>query len=369
MNLKKLFIKAFIAIAIVIFILSCNKASERIKIGVVLELTGASSVHGQDALAAIQMALEKVNNNGSINGKKIEIVVEDNASQPSQTVEAVEKLINVNKVLIIIGPITSAGTLAGAPIADKNKTILFSPTAASPKIFGISPYCYRIGLMTVPQGGKMADYCFNDVGIKNMGILAMNDETGTAYADDFQKSFEKLGGKIVLRLEYNKTDIDFRTLLTNLKKSKIDYLYVTAVPRTMGYIIRQSTELSYKPHFYANAGIEGEDLITIAGSAADGIIFTGLSPDTSFINKFIQKTNRQPSICAPQSYDAFNIVINAIKEKGPDKEGIKEYFKDMPTYKGIGGEISFDTDGEVVREAHLKNIRNGIFISLSKNNK
>jgi len=368
---RKLLLTALLAIllvamGIVVYWRSVATDTNVVKIGVVLELTGASSVHGQDALESIRMALEKVNAAGGIDGKKVELVVEDNASKPAKTVDAVTKLITVDDVTVIIGPITTAGTLAGAEIADRHKVVLFSPTAASSEVHGRSPYCFRIGLLTTTQGERMAAYCFSERGIANVGQLVMNDETGVAYANDFRKKFEKLGGAITLRIEYQKTDTEFRAQLTKLKEAGISNLYVSAVPRTMGFICRQARELNYRPQLFANAGVEGEDLLIIGGDAAEGLVFTGLAPTDEFSGEFERRTSRQPSIGAPQAYDTFNIVIAAIRANGASAEAVRAYLHEMPPFTGVGGRIQFDATGEVVREAHLKTVRQGRFVRLQE---
>lgn len=356
------------------FLTGCNRNSDNkeqaakttpIRIGVLLPLTGTSAIHGKDCLVGIEMARDETNDRGGINGRKIELFVEDTASKTASAVEALTKLIEVNKVPLVLGPISTAETMAGAEVATRTKTVLFSPTAAGPEIHGKSPYCFRIGLMTTPQGKRMAEYCYKELGIKTMGMLAMNDETGTAYADAFQSAYVSLGGKIPVRLSYMKSDTEFRTVLTQLNNAKAANLYVTCVPTTMGYIARQATELGYKPKFFTNAGVEGEDLLTKAGSSANGIIFTGLAPTEDFLKKFESRTKRQPGIAGPQGYDAFQIIVNALKTKGENREGIREYLAKMPPYDGVGGRISFDETGEVVRVPHLKVVDGGHFKKLN----
>ena len=359
------------ALSLSAILLSCGRndqepAAQPIRVGVVMPLTGASSVHGQDALAAIRMAQERVNAAGGVNGRRIELVVEDNASLPAKVVEAMQKMIDVDKVCVIIGPISSSETLAGAEVATRAKVVLFSPTAASPKIHGASPYCFSIGLMTSPQGERLADYCFRELGIREMGILAMNDETGISYADSFHDAYVKRGGRITTYMKYSKTDTEFRTALTSLREKGVRHLYVSAVPQTMGFIVRQATEIDYRPGFFANAGIEGEDFITIGKNAAEGVIFTGLAPGEDFVRAFMERTKRQPSICAPQSYDAFNIIVNALRAGGGDRESIRRYLANMPPVTGVGGDIRFDSTGEVVRQAHLKTVLKGRFVKLGR---
>jgi branched-chain amino acid transport system substrate-binding protein len=355
--------------------IGCNKGPEAqkraggmepIRIGILLPLTGTSAIHGKDCLVGIEIARDKTNDKGGINGRKVELIVEDTASKTASAVEALTKLIEVDRVPVVIGPISSAETLAGAEVADRSKTVLFSPTAASPEIHGKSPYCFRIGLMTTPQGERMAEYCYQELGIVAMGILAMNDETGISYADAFQSAYESMGGKISIRLSYLKSDTEFRTILTQLKNSKVENLYVTCVPTTMGAIARQAIELDYKPKIFTNAGVEGEDLLTKAGSAAEGIIFTGLAPSEDFLKKFESQAKRQPGIAGPQGYDAFQIIVNALKAKGAVREGIRQYLANMPTYEGVGGRISFDETGEVERIPHLKIVNQGKFLKLTQ---
>ncbi|MFA6054629.1 MAG: penicillin-binding protein activator [Thermodesulfovibrionales bacterium] len=374
--IKRIIPLLLLALILLPLFIGCNKKNDDkgkaggpapIRIGVLLPLTGTSAIHGKDCLVGIEIARDETNDHGGVNGRPIELIVEDTASKTASAIDALRKLIDIEKVPVVLGPISTAETLAGATVADRAKIVLFSPTAASPEIHGISPYVFRIGLMTTPQGKRMAEYCYQKLGIKSMGILAMNDETGIAYADAFQSAYESFGGKISDRLSYLKSDTEFRTVLTKLKNAKVSNLYVTSVPTTMGYIARQATELAYRPKFFTNAGVEGEDLLTIAGNAAEGIVFTGLAPSEDFLKKFEMRAKRQPGIAGPQGYDAFEIIVNALKARGDDREGIRQYLAKMPPYEGVGGTISFDETGEIVRVPHLKVVADGKFKRLVGN--
>ena len=118
------------------------QADEPIKIGSVLRLS-AGAEDGIPAKRGVELAVDEINKAGGINGRKLEVIFEDEKDSPTSAVNAVQKLINVDKVVAIIGPMTSGAALAAAPSANESKILLVTPTATSPKVSGAGAYIYR----------------------------------------------------------------------------------------------------------------------------------------------------------------------------------------------------------------------------------
>lgn len=264
-------------------IVGCVKQEKTIKIGALLPLTGPSANHGQDAKEGMNLALKEIRNSDKILGNKIEIIWEDDNSTPQGAISGAQKLINIDKVAVIIGPISSSATLAVAPLAEKSKVVLLSPSASSPEISDAGDFIFRNSLLAPPQGKKMAQFCFENLKITKVDVLFLNDDTGWGYYNSFKQNFESLGGKINLVENYDKTDTDFRPQIIKLKKDGAKAVYVPSVPQTMGLILKQSAELGYNPIFLANIGVEGEDLLKIAGEKAEGIYYTSLIVNEKFL--------------------------------------------------------------------------------------
>jgi branched-chain amino acid transport system substrate-binding protein len=356
-----------VALAIALVVTQRKKEPEVIKIGAVLPLTGAAANHGQDAKDGITLAVNEINDKGGVQNRLVKIIFEDSRSTTDGCVSGVQKLIQIDKVPVILGPISSSDVLAVAPVVEKTKTVLFTPSASSPEISQAGDYVFRNSLLAPPQGQKMADFSFYQLKQTTVAILYINDDTGRGYQESFKKAFESLGGNVVFTDTYNREDTDFKTQIIKLKSGGAKSVYVPGIPQTMGLIIKQSAELGYNPIFLGNIGIEGEDLLTIAGSLAKNVFYTSVEVSEKFIETYEKAFGRMPRIAAPLAYDAARIAIMAIANAGYDSIAIKEYLYKITGYEGVTGVVkSFDANGDAQREIIIKTIKNGKFVPLDK---
>lgn len=365
---KTILVTAVIAIAFLITVLYISERGLNvIKIGVVLPLTGPAANHGQDAMDGLRMALEEINAAPPIKGKSVRLLYEDNQSRPTDAVSATKKLINANRVKIIIGPISSTNTLAMLPVTEAEGVLLFSPAASSPEISGKGKLFFRTSLLASPQGAKAAQFTFGRLQCSRAAILFIDDDTGRAYSGSFEDEFGKIGGTVVAKESYEKTGTDFRTQITKIKVKNAKVVYVPAVPRSLGMIIQQCHELDYDPIFVSNYGSEGEDLISIAGELAnDQVYLTSLRLDPNFVSHYRSRFGKQPGIAAPLAYDALNVLVRAIRETqliSPTK--LAEQLRGLGGHTGATGKFSFDEMGEPIREIIIRGVVNGTFREIS----
>jgi branched-chain amino acid transport system substrate-binding protein len=356
-----------VALATMLIVTQTKKELEEIMIGAILPLTGVAANHGQDAKDGIIMAVAEINSAGGIEGKPVKIIFEDTRSTVEGCVSGVRKLIQVDRVPIIIGPISSSDVLAVAPIVEKARVVLFSPSASSPEISQAGDYIFRNSLLAPPQGKKMAEFCFYNLKQKTAAVFYLNDDTGRGYYEAFRNAFESLGGKVIIVDTYDREDKDFRTQIIKQKSSGAKCVYVPAIPQTMGLIIKQSAELQYYPIFLANIGVEGEDLLTIAGDLAENIFYTSVSVSEKFIENYEKTFGRTPKIAAPLAYDATKIANIAITNGGYNSIGIKDAFYSVTNFEGATGLMgSFDANGDAQRELIIKTVKNGKFVPVQQ---
>lgn len=368
-NSKKISL-AIILVAIVLaaVILLPREQSSEIRIGVVLPLTGPSASHGQDAMDGLTMALEEINAAPPIEGRTIQLLYEDNQSRPGDAVSATKKLINADRVRIVIGPISSTNTLAMLPITEAAGVLLFSPAASSPEISGKGKLFFRTSLLAGPQGIKAAQFTFRHLQCSHVAILFIDDDTGRAYSGSFENEFGKIGGTVVAKESYEKTDTDFRTQITKIRAKDAKVVYAPAIPRTLGLIIKQCHELGYDPVFVSNYGSEGEDLIRIAGELAnDQVYLTSFRLDPNFVAHYRSRFGKQPGIAAPLGYDALHVLARAIRDtQSTSPTKLAERLRSLEEHIGATGKFSFDEMGEPVREIIIRGVSEGTFQEIAR---
>ena len=353
-----------IAIGVFVWLKQNSQKEEVLKIGFVLPLTGNSANHGNDIMRGVYMAYDEFIKNVDTTKIKIQLLLEDNFSTTKGSVSAFEKLVQIHKPWIVIGPVASSDMLSMVPIAENSKTILFSPAASSPKLSNIGQYIFRMALLAPDQTKLISNYAINDLHVKSAGVLYMNDETGNSYMNSFVTDFTDLGGKIILKESFEKTDNDFMSLLLKLKTVKPDVVYISGVPLTVGLILKQAKEINLKCVFLSNYGSEGNDLLDIAKNAADGFVYTSIPIDTNFIAKYEALHHSKPDIGVPLGYDAMSIALKLMVENREDKEHFRTALSKLE-YSGVTGKTNILPSGDASKEVILKTVRNNKFIVLN----
>jgi len=361
-----------VILAIILIVTQTKKEEDVIKIGAILPLTGSAAIWGENAKMGMEIALEEINENGEIKGRKIELIFEDSQSDPSRAVSALQKLISNDGVQVVIGDIASSSVLAMAPIAEKAKVVLLSPGASNPDISHAGEYIFRNWQSDALEGEINARYAYEKLGYKRISILYVNNAYGAGLKTVFERIFNNLGGTILIKETFEQGAIDFRTQIAKISRSKPDAIFMPGYPPEMALILKQSKEMGIKVKFLSVQAFDDTKIIEVAKDASEGVIFSiPKPPDTSetTVSKFIQnyrkKYKREPGVCSDTGYDALKIIVwalNRISEvSGP---AIKDELVKLKNFQGAAGITTFDTNGDVIKPFVFKTVNNGKMIEL-----
>lgn len=347
-----------------------TQENEIIEIGVINGMTGKASAYGQKVFDGLEIAQEEINRNNLANNKKIMLIHEDSQSNAQNALNSFNKLINLNKVSIIIGPLVSDNVLTVAPVAEKEKTLLFITVAGTDKIKDAGDYIFRNRVSASALASYFANYLYNKKELREISIVFMNSGNGYSYKQGFSQEFKKLGGKIVSINSYEKGEIDFKTTILKLKTRKVKDVFIAGYTEEVAMFLKQSKELDFKTNFVASPGVESDDFIELAGVLANGVIFCTESVDLknadektkSFVARYKARTGKDPDFFSLNSYDALMLIIKAGNKYGFTSEGIKKGLYEIKDYQGVSGKLSFDENGEVLKDFAVKEIKNGEFV-------
>lgn len=349
-----------------------NKKNEKnvIEIGALIFQTGGASQYGKWVMNGLEMAKNEINEQGGINGDKIELIYEDDKSEATTAVTVFSSLISKHNLPIVIAGLTSKSTLAIAPIADKNNIVLFSPCSSSPDLTNSGDYIFRNWPSDNEEGRLMAEYSYKVLNYRNIGIVSINNDYGLGLEKVFERNFLNLGGNIVFKELFQENCSDFRVYIDKLKKVKIDALYVPSHAKEVALFLKQLEENNMKYQILGCVTYESPELIKISGKSAEGVIFTTPSFNSnsndslisSFVSKYEKLYGDKPENFAAQSYDALKIISIAIKHGGYTSNGIKDQLYKIKNYNGVSGITTFDVNGDVIKPAIIKKVINGEFV-------
>jgi branched-chain amino acid transport system substrate-binding protein len=344
------------------------KKEETIKIGAILPLTGKDSTTAGTAKEGLLLAVEQINKLGGINGRKIELILEDSESDQTKAITAFNKLIFGDKVQVVIGGFTSMEAAALAPLAQSNKRILFSPTATTLVLNKAGDYVFKFREGIDLQGKKIAEV-MQKLNIKKLAIIYNDTEIAHDLMNTFSQEAKSRGIEIVGVEKYTQKDIDFRTQLTKIKSKKPEAIYIIGYPKDVSMVVKQTRELGLQQQIFSINSAESSVIFEIAGPTAEGIIFTtsplnckyDVWPGKTFCDIYKEKYGKDPDYRAAYLYDSLMIVVDAINKVGNDAEKLKIQLL-KTNFNGATGKTIFDSDGNAQREVIIKTIKNGKFV-------
>jgi len=334
-------------------------AQEPIKMGTVLRLT-IGAEHGIPSRRGVEMAVDEVNKAGGINGRQVQLIVEDEKDSPAAAVNAVQKLINVDKVVAIVGPMTSGSMMAAGKIADDAKVVAISPTATTPKLSGYGASLCRGCSRIDKQADVLVDYVARKWKPKTVGIFFSNEPYGKGCAELFSKFFDKKGIKVVATESFNRGARDFKSELTKIKAANPDILFIPGYTPETAPAAAQARQLGMNQKILGVYGDMDPVYIQLAGKAAEGHVIGGeydegyKTPKNAAFKKnyeaLVKKNNDPYNIMfAALHYDAASVILAGMKKNGPTSEGIRKFIKEVKDFDGVTGKLSFDENNDVVR--------------------
>jgi branched-chain amino acid transport system substrate-binding protein len=346
---------------------SKDTPADSIVLGAVLPLTGSAAQWGVPARDAISMAVDEVNSQGGgIRGKKLRLVVEDDQCQPATGVSAFQKILASSHPIAVIGAVCSGVTLAIAPVAEREKLVLFSPASTSPALTTAGDYIFRDIPSDAFRGKVFANYVFSS-GHKNISVLYINNDGGVGGQQSFSESFTKLGGNIASVDAYPPDTQDLRGQLTKIKGTKSEGVLIVSYPADTPLLLRQAFQLGlHKPLFFQTEALDDPAVLAKAGNAAEGATYIlparpEGTANEEFTRKYKAKFNRDPELFAAESYDAVMLIKNCLADGSTiSPDAIKAGLYKTQNYNGASGTISFDSNGDVAKPMVIKRVINGI---------
>jgi branched-chain amino acid transport system substrate-binding protein len=332
-----------------------------VKIGHVSPTTGNIAHLGKDMEMAARMAVEELNAKGvMIGGKKVmlELLTEDDASDPKQGTAAAQKLVDA-KIKGIIGHLNSGTSIPASRIYSDAGVPQISPASTNPKFTrqGLKT-TFRVVADDVHLGSTLGRYAVNT--LKGKSIVVIDDRTayGQGIAEEFGKSVRAAGGKIVDAQYTTDKAVDFSAILTAIRAKKPDIIFIGAMDATAGPLIRQAKQLGLTPKYLGGDGICTTDLPKLAaGAIADGQVLCadpgGVDDNQrqgldNFKAAFKKKYNADIQLYAPYVYDAVNVMVAAMVKAGSAEPA--QYLPVLAQtagYPGVTGTIAFDEKGDI----------------------
>ena len=344
------------------------KETGPIKIGVLLPMTGDAASYGEPARNVYQLAVEEINKAGGVDGRSLELIVEDSKCNGKDATNAAQKLINVDKVAIVLGGFCSGESIAATPVAEAAKVALFSAGSSSPDLTAISQYFFRNYPSDASQGKVLAEAAYTTKGWKKVALLQEQTDYSLGVYKAFSETFEGLGGTIV-KEEAASSVTDFRTQLTKLKAAKADALFIdTQTPAVSERILKQLQDLNWKPALIFNDVTGGApETLGAYKALVEGAISAEFTADPSNA-KFAKLTADYKAKYGAElpfqsygqtEYDAVYMIRDGILAVGNNGEKFAAWGRSVKDWDGASGKVTIGANGDRIGGHTLEVIKNG----------
>ena len=362
----KKFVK-LVAVALAVFaVCSCgDKATDTIKIGGIFPLSGGVAVYGVECKKGIDLAIEKINEAGGINGKKIQLISEDDEGNPDKTVNAFKKLTSKDGVKIIIGSLTSGCTQAITTLSQVGKIVQIAPAATAPVITEAGNYIFRACFIDPFQGTVGGKFSVETLHAKKAAVLYdVGNDYSVGLYENFKVAFEKNGGKIVAAESYATGDKDFNAQLTKIKNANPDVVYLPDYYGTVALIAKQLRAQGINTPI---VGADGWDGLTanageevLNGYYSNHYAVDSTEPEVQkFVSSFRAKHNEDPNSFAALGYDCVYMIRDAIAMAGTTDGTSVAAALEKTNGRYVTGHLTFDEKHNPVKSAVMLELVKG----------
>jgi branched-chain amino acid transport system substrate-binding protein len=364
----------FLGIFGLIIIAACKTsggpAGNDIPVGEFASLTGGTATFGQSVHNGDVLAIDELNASGGVLGKKINLMTEDDQSKTEEAVASVQKLVNADHAVAILGEVASSRSMAGAPICQGSHVPMITPASTNEDVTKKGDYVFRICFIDPFQGSTMAHFALNSLGKKRAAILTdVKQDYSVGLDESFKHTFATSGGTVVSEQSYSTGDKDFHAPLTSIKGTQPDVIFVPGYYTEVSLIVRQARELGIDCPILGGDGWDSPELTKGAEKEFGNTFFSNHfstdDPDSTvqnFIKKYEDKYHIMPDAMAALGYDAARILADAMKRAGStDSSALRKAIADTKDFAGVTGHITIDQNRNALKPITILKITDGKF--------
>lgn len=334
-------------------------------------ITGDWSEYGVNFQRSVEMAIEFLNEDGGVLGRQVRLSVGDTKGNPQEAATLAQKWTSDPTVVAQIGAFSSSSSMAAQPIFDAEQMVQLSPTASHADYAGGSEWSFGIVGTQAGEGPFNASFAYEDLGVRRVAILHLNNDWGIDAATFFSEAFEDLGGEVVGTEFYFDGERDFTAALTKLRETGADGLYIASFYNDGATINLQRERLGWEDVMVLGpTSLYSTQLVDLGGSAVEGLytatgFFTeDTDPDVrAYVDQFQERYGALPNFHAALAYDAMMLLADAIERAGStDSAAIRDALAATRDFPALTGSITFTPNGDAVKGYRKLTIEDGEFV-------
>lgn len=336
-------------------------------LGLVAPLTGPEASYGIAAKSGIELAVREANARGGVLGRTIQLAYLDDQGRPDVAEEAAQRLIVRDKVVVLLGEVSSGAARAVAAVAERAQVPMLTPSATTPDLTRMGRHVFRSCFADPLQAEVMGRFARQHLKLESVAVVRdLGSDYSQVLAEAFERAFTAAGGKIAAREVYGRDDPDDLGLSARLGASGAQAVYLPAYHREVARIAAAARAAGFAGVFLGSDGWDARSLWARA-EALEGAYFTShFAPDDpspevrAFVAAFRQEMNEAPDAVAALGYDAARLALEAIRAaRSSDRAAVRDALAKIRRYPGATGTLTFDAEGDPEKDAVVLKIEAG----------
>ncbi len=372
--MRRIVLVSILAAALVVPVFATGQteaADDSIHVALSAPITGDWSEYGVNFQRSVEMAIEAINADGGVlGGRTFRLSVGDTKGNPQESATLAQKWTSDDSIVAQIGAFSSSSSMAAQPIYDAAGMVQLSPTASHADYAKGSPWSFGIVGTQAGEGPFNAAFAYDDLDLRKIAVLHLNNDWGIDTAKYFSEAFESEGGEIVGTEFYFDGESDFTAVLTKLKDSDADGLFIASFYNDGAGINIQRDRLDWDVTVLGPTSLYSPQLISLGGDSVEGLYtatgFFAEDPDPrlrAYVEGFTEKYGDPPNFHAALAYDAMFLLADAIERAGStDREAIRDALAETSDFPGLAGSITFTERGDANKGYSKLTIADGRFI-------
>ncbi len=328
-------------------------------IGLSTPITGSFAENGVGTQAAVEMAVEEINAKGGLNGRQVELVVEDSKSDSTQAAQIATMFTEDSSILAEIGDFSSGACIAAAPIYQDAGMVQLSPTASNPDYTLQGDYMFSIFGKTTDEGKFIADYLLKKyMQSENVGVIYVNSDWGVEAYNILSGYCQENGVNIVASETFFEGEKDFNAILTKVRQTSPDTVMLMMGYDSGAVVIKQIKQMGWDVKVGISGMAYSEQLITLAGEDCEGVlseigfVIDETNPEMlAFAQEFEKRTGFAPNMMMTCAYDAMKMLAKAIENCGDnvDRASVRDALYELQGFEGLTGPKTFNEDRTITQ--------------------
>ena len=352
--------------------LAARGEGEPVRFGVSGPFSGNAAEYGRIWTQGFDLALEEINGAGGLQGRLVELQLEDSQADPKQSLPIAQKFVNDDSILAELGDFASPASMAASPIYERGKLVQFGFTNSHPDFTKGGEYMFSPSISQLQDATYLAGLAVERAG-KKQAVLYRNTDWGKVSSEIYVETLEELGGEAVLLDSYLEDEKDFKSLLAKVRDAEPESLTLISYYTDGALIVQQAKDVGIEVPIVAIGSCYSPQFIELGGDAAEGVLLatsffpTDPRPEVqTFVSAYKAKYDETPDLFAAGAYDAVKIIAWAAEQGDFTREGIREALDsgtDIPSV--IHGPFTFNDERRVdnIEEVAIK-VENGTFVQV-----